>query len=92
MLLNYFIPDLLDGVDLIIFSGPCNELSGLSDNLILYSLFLGHVSGGRVTDTDGDCIHYIYYSTVNISYGTSDPSLAYLHELFWRPPCVPVMK
>ncbi len=57
----------------------------------------GHVSGGHVTVTDGDC--RIYYTILNmslhnsfISCGKSDPSVAYLHELFRSPACVHVMQ
>jgi hypothetical protein len=51
-----------------------------------HSLFFipGHVLGGSVKVTDGDCrllksFRY-HYTTVSISYGKSDPCIAYLQE------------
>jgi hypothetical protein len=65
-----------------------DEVGKLALNL-KYSLFFisEHISGGRVTDTDGDC--KICYTIMNmlldnsyISYGKSDPHVVYLHKLF----------
>jgi hypothetical protein len=65
---------------------------------LFYLFFISeHVLGGRVTVTDGDC--RIYYTIMNmllhnsyIIYGTSDPLVVYLHEVFKCPACVHVMK
>ncbi len=62
-----------------------------------FQLYSGHISGGCVIVTDGDC--RIYYTILNmllhnsyISYGKSDPHVVYLNELFRCPACVHVMK